>query len=164
MVLFALCLTSASARFYVRIRIQKQFSIDDGVLLFGIACLISAMALLFTFVDKMYLVGALENGIPMVQLPADFIEQAFDFQKLVVIALILTWCSMASVKFSYLFLFKKLINRVRSILIYWWFVVVFNALVAAYGASVYIVACPTFYNIEGRKSLQYATRVALDDS
>ena len=96
----------------------------------------------------MYTVGAVENGTPDIQRPADFIEQAYDFQKFVAIALILTWCSMVSVKFSYLFLFKKLISRVRFIVTYWWFVAVFNALVAAYGVSVYIAACPTFYNIE----------------
>lgn len=111
------------------------------------------MGLLFTFIDKMYLVGATEIGMPGIMLPPDFIEQAFDFQKLVAIALILTWCSIISVKFSYLFLFKRLIDRMPLLLMYWWVVFVFNAITSAYGAAVYIVACPDFYNLKSCKSL-----------
>jgi len=128
--------------------VQKQLSSDDGILLFGIACLIAAMVLLFVFVDKMYMVGATETGMIGVELSLDFIEQAYDFQKLVTVALILTWCSIISVKFSYLFLFKKLINRMRPMIIYWWFTVVFNAMISAYGAAVYVAACPDYYNIK----------------
>ena len=90
LVLFALCLISSCARFYVRIGVQKTFSIDDGVLLFGIGCLIAAMGLLFTFIDKLYLVEVTEAGTLGVVLPPDFLEDAFDFQKLVAVALILT--------------------------------------------------------------------------
>ncbi|KAI9876909.1 MAG: hypothetical protein M1830_005310 [Pleopsidium flavum] len=101
----------------------------------------------------MYLVGATEVGMPGIVLPADFIEQAFDFQKLVAVALILTWCSIVSVKFSYLFLFKRLIDRMPPMVIYWWVVAVFNGMISAYGAAVYIAACPDFYNM---RSLQCA--------
>lgn len=148
-----LCLISASARFYIRIRLQKQFSIDDGILLFGIACLVCAMVLLFTFIDKMYVVGASEAGLPGLVFPLDFLDQAFDFQKLVTVSLILTWCSIVAVKFSYLFLFRKLIDRIRPLVIYWWFVAVFNAMISAYGAAVYIAACPDFYSIEACESM-----------
>ena len=148
LVLFVLCLISSCARFYIRIGVQKNFSLDDGVLLFGVGCLIAAMALLFTFIDKMYLVGATQSDPPGIELPSDFIEEAFVFQKFVTVALILTWCSIVSVKFSYLFLFKKLIDRIRPMIIYWWFVAVFNATISLYGASVYIAACPDFYSLK----------------
>lgn len=126
---------------------QKSFSVDDGVLLFGVSCLIAAMALLFTYVDKLYLVGAVQSGAPGIELPSDFIEEAFLFQKLGAAALILTWCSIVSVKFSYLFLFKKLIDRIPPLIIYWYFVAAFNAAVSAYGAAVYIAACPECYSL-----------------
>ena len=112
------------------------------------------MSLMYTFVDKMYLVGASETGDspPGVPLPSDFIEQAWDFQKLVAVALILTWTAIVTVKFSYLFLFKRLIDRVPYMMTYWWFVVVFNALISVYGAAVYIAACPNFYSIKSCES------------
>lgn len=150
--LFGLCVISASARFYIRIHIQKQLAIEDGILLFGISCLICAMALLFLFLNKMYLIGAAEIQLPGVVLPLDFITQAYDFQKLAAVSLILTWCSIVSVKFSYLFLFRKLIHRMRPMLIYWWFVAVFNAIISVYGTTVYIAACPDFYSPKSSKS------------
>jgi hypothetical protein len=146
-VLFVLCLIVTSVRFYIRICVQQQLSVDDGILLFGILCLISAMAILLTIVDKLYVVGAIENGVPVDQLPSNFIDQAFDCQKFIDIALILSWLSMVSVKYSYLFLFKKLISRVWPMIIVWWFAAVFNGLVPAYGVSIYILICPTFYNL-----------------
>lgn len=97
---------------------QKQLSSDDDILLFGIACLIVVMVLLFVLVDKMYMVEATETEMIGVELSSNFIEQTYDFQKLVTVTLILIWCSIISIKFSYLFLFKKLINRIRSMIIY----------------------------------------------
>ena len=135
---------SVTVRYYVRFFIQKQLSIDDGILLFGILCLISAMVLLFIFVDNLYLVEALEgNNIPS-DLPVDFLQGVSDFERLVVGAMVLTWCAIISVKFSYLFLFRKLIDRVRSIVIYWWVAVVFNALISIYGIIIYAGVRPWY--------------------
>lgn len=156
LVLFIVCLVSACARFYIRIRIQKSFAIDDGILLIGIACLISATAVLFTAFDKMYLVGAAEAGASGLTFPLDFMEQAFDFQKLAVVSLILTWCCIVSVKFSYLLLFRTLADRIRPMAIYWWFAAIFNAIVSAYGAAVYILACPDFYNMKSCMSSRFS--------
>ena len=150
-VLFGLCLVSACARYFIRIRLQKKFSIDDGILLFGIGCLIAAIAVLFTFVDKLYLAEAIESGTPFIELPPDFMEQAYDQHKLSIIVLILTWCSIVSVKFSYLFLFKKLIDRIPRMISYWWCVAAFTAVISAYGASVYVVACPYIYSARSGK-------------
>ena len=151
LVLFAFCMISSCARFYIRIVVQKSFSVDDGVLLFGVGCLIAAIALLFVFIDRMYLVGATEAGTPNIQLPPDFIEEAFAFHKYVTVALILTWCSIVAVKFSYLILFKKLIDRIRPMVVYWWCVASFNAIISAYGASVYVAACPEFNSFKSCK-------------
>lgn len=144
---------SVCARYYIRVYIQKQFSSDDGILLFGVACLIVAIGLLFKFADKMYIVGSQESGdLIGVPLPGDFIEQAYDFQKLVTVALILTWLTIVSVKFSYLFLFRRLIGRMPKLIAYWWFAAVYNAVISTYGAIVYGVECPHFYSLKNCKS------------
>jgi hypothetical protein len=146
--LLIIVLVSATARFYVRIRIQKQVSIDDAFLLFGICCLISALGIIYTISNEMYLVESLLFSVPNLQLPPDWMQQSFDYQKFVTVSLILTWFSIISVKFSFLFLFRKLIDRVRYMVIYWWVVVIFNLAIAGYGASVYILGCPWFYSIK----------------
>ena len=143
-VLFGVCLASVGVRYYVRYFIQKQLSIDDGILLFGILCLISAMVLLFIFVDDLFLVEALEGNTIPASLPVDFLEHVTQFEKLVVGALVLTWCSIISVKFSYLFLFRKLIDRIRPMVLYWWVAVVFNALISIYGIIIYAGVRPWY--------------------
>ena len=146
-------MTSACARYYIRIQVQKEFSSDDGILLFGICCLIVAIGLLLNFVDKMYIVGASESGnLVGVSLPDDFIEQAYDFRKWSTVALVLTWSAIVTVKFSYLFLFRRLVGRMPQMSMYWWFAAAYNGIISIYGAIVYVVACPDFYTIKACES------------
>lgn len=106
--------------------------------------MISAVVLLFIFVDDLFLVEALEGNTIPADLPVDFLQQVFDFEKLVVGALVLTWCAIISVKFSYLFLFRKLIDRIRPMVIYWWVAVIFNALISIYGIVIYAAIRPWY--------------------
>lgn len=154
LVLFAACMTSVCARYFIRIYVQKQFSSDDGVLLFGVACLIVAMGLMLKVKDQMYVVGANETGdLANVPLPEDFLEQSYYFQKIVTVALLLTWFSIVSVKFSYILLFKRLIDRMPNMNTYWWVVAVYNGVISIYGAIVYGVACPYYYSLQGCTTL-----------
>ena len=132
------------ARYYIRIAIQKEFALDDAFLAFGMTCLIAAMVLLHINMDNMYFTETLIyapmklGGPPG---PQD-LNHVFEFRKLVTASLILTWVTMMAVKFSFLALFKRLIDRVHSMIRYWWVVAAFNLAVTGYGASVYIVPCP----------------------
>lgn len=118
---------------------QKQLSLDDGFLLFGICCLTSSFGILFTFIDNMYLAEAMAFGVQVLEVPSDWVQRVLDYHKKTIVNCVLTWCTIASVKFSFLFLFKRLIDRVRPVVIYWWLVVVFNIAVTGYGAAVYIL-------------------------
>jgi hypothetical protein len=148
---FAFCLVSVCARCYVRIRVQKQLSIDDGFLLFGVCCLISAIGVLFTFIDALYMIEALVFGIPNLELPPDWLQRIFHYQKMSAVGYILTWCTIVSVKFSFLFLFKTLITRIRWLVVYWWIVMVFTIAISGYGVAVYIIVCPYFGSMKSRK-------------
>ena len=147
--LFILCLLSVIARFYIRLRIQKQINIDDAFLLFGTGCLIAAIVLLFQYINSMYTAEALVIGLPNVAISPHFIEDALWFHKMITISLILTWWSLMAVKLCFLFLFKKLVERIRPMLVYWWIVTVFNIIVAFHGTGSHTAACPHF---ESRKS------------
>lgn len=135
---------SVGVRYYVRFFIQKQLSVDDGILFFGILCLIASMVLLFIYVDDLFLVEALEGNTIPENLPVNFLKHVLDFEKLVVGAMVLTWCAIISVKFSYLFLFRKLIDRIRPMILYWWVAVAYNALISTYGIVIYAYVRPWY--------------------
>ena len=102
------------------------------------------MVLLFNFIDKMYMFEALISGLPDAEISPDVIGDAYWYHKINDAGLILTWCSLVAVKFCFLILFKKLIDRLRPMIIYWWAVPGFNGLLSAYGVSAFIAACPYF--------------------
>ena len=117
---------------------------DDGFLIFGTACLITAMVLFFLYVDIMYMAQAIVIGLPNVQISSNLIEDSLWFHKLVIISLVLTWWSLMAVKLCFLFLFKKLVDRIKPMLFYWRVATIFNIIVAFYGTASYIAACPRF--------------------
>lgn len=123
---------------------QKQFSIDDGILLFGTLCLITATALLLVFVDRLFLAQALAGDTIPTDLPTNFLHQVLEFEKLATGALVLTWCAVVAVKFSYLFLFRKLIDRLHYMMIYWWVAAVFNGIISIYGLIIYAAIRPWY--------------------
>ncbi|KAF2190001.1 hypothetical protein K469DRAFT_722941 [Zopfia rhizophila CBS 207.26] len=140
--LFAIVLISLILRFLVRIRVQKQFAIDDGFLILGMCCFITAMATMYTTtMDRMYMLVALQTHAPGVIPPQDWLQESYEFHKWVTVVLILAWCAIAAVKFSILFFFKKLIDRFQSLNVFWCITVVFNTGALGYGISVYYV-CP----------------------
>lgn len=93
-------------------------------------------------VERLYLVEALTLKMPGAEIPPDFLQQAYAFHKWITITLMLSWSAIMSVKFSFLFLFRGLIQRIHAMVIYWWLVTGFNVVVLGYGLAVYYVACP----------------------
>lgn len=130
---------------------QKQFSIDDGLVVLGFLLLIAAMGMLYFFVDTMFTSEALLLREGGVELNVDSIQDAFDYQKWAAVTLITTWLIINTVKLSFLSLFRRLVDRMRPMVIYWWFVLVYTIIVGLYGIASYIVPCPTFYNLKACK-------------
>ena len=155
--LFALCIVSVCARYYIRLAVQKEFGLDDAILAFGTACLVAAMAVLYVNMDNMYLTEALTYATSFAFEPQD-LNRVFEFRKLVTASLILTWMAMMAVKFSFLALFRRLIDRIPPLIKYWRIVVAFNLAVTAYGASVYVIACPHFSGMKVGKTEQLGTK------
>ena len=103
------------------------------------------------FMDTLYLFEALAYRVPTLQLPPDWKQRTLNMHQMGTVALILAWCSIASVKFSFLFLFRRLIDRLPNLMIYWWVVVIFNAVVAVYGAAICVLTCPWYYDDRSRE-------------
>ena len=163
--LFALAISAACVRFYIRIGIQKQFAIDDALLLFGILCIAASVGLLFNYIDDLFLVEALEYGDPalLAELPKDWIEDVYHYQERSAIGLMCAWAAIASVKFSFLFFFKRLIDRIQSMTRYWWAVFILNLAIAGYGFAIYILACPHFNSPEICALYSYLISIRLAD-
>ncbi len=66
------------------------------------------------------------------------------YSRLSTIYWVLLWAAMCSVKFSFLFFFKKLIFGLnRTIKIWWWAVFAFTVLTFTYGFIGIVVICPS---------------------
>ena len=101
--------------------------------------------------DKMYLVEALITDLPGIELPADLLQQVNAFHKWISTVSMLCWAAIMAVKFSFLALFRRLIQGIKSLAIYWWIVTLFNIGTLGYGTSVYFAACPHFSGAGSRK-------------
>ncbi|KAL8753060.1 MAG: hypothetical protein Q9184_005536 [Pyrenodesmia sp. 2 TL-2023] len=86
-------------------------------------------------------------GFRIEDMPADsaFLKPVYEYLKWITVNQALAWCSVIAVKFSFLFLFRKLIDRIPRLITYWWFVIAFNVVAFGYGFSTYFLICP-YYN------------------
>lgn len=145
----AICILATLIRFYIRIVHQRSFGWDDSLLLLGLVCLITGMALLYIVMDHMYDAEALVYGDASTfsWASADLglmLERMLKYRQYSAAALSLMWFTICCVKFSFLALFKKLVRQKVTLERYWWFVVAFNVVTAAYGTTVYFLSCPYF--------------------
>lgn len=151
--LLILALVSLLGRLYVRIRIQKKFTIDDGLLVFGNCCLVCALILHFTYMETMYMSLALSFGDIHMEIPPNLLQEVLIYHRVEVASLALSWTTIACVKFSFLALFKRLIDRMPPLISYWWIVVTFNVAVSCYGVAVPSITCPYFSSKKHRKPM-----------
>ncbi|KAL8877830.1 MAG: hypothetical protein Q9198_004230 [Flavoplaca austrocitrina] len=109
-----------------------------------------------TLLDKLYLIfemsaslpDALSIGFSIEDLPKDsaFLRPVYEYLKWITINQALGWCSIVAVKFSFLFLFKKMLDRIPPMITYWWFVVAFTTIAWGYGFSTFFLNCPYYNN------------------
>lgn len=143
-VLLGLNIVAVASRFYIKRRLVEQFAADDVCILLTLAGLIIALVLLWvTYIDDMYLVQALLlNELPIADIPLDIVQRSYHFTKWNAIMLAMTWFSIMFTKFSFLFVFRRLVDRLRFWKIYWWCITGFCAVFLLYGSSQYGWICP----------------------
>ena len=122
-----------------------MFSLDDVFLLTGLACITGMFGLLYGVVDDAYATNAVlqPDGLALA-LQAGFIQKLFRYKKRIDIILMLAWGAILCVKLSYLFLFRKLIDRLRYMRIYWWFVLIYVMGTSGYVFAIYYLVCPYY--------------------
>lgn len=104
------------------------------------------MGLYLTITDDLYMIEAI---IFQGQLPANLsfsnIEDTVNKAHILeTVALELSWTSIFAVKFSFLFFFKTLVNRIRPMTILWQVVVAATTVAWVVGCLCAIMECPYF--------------------
>lgn len=122
-----------TARMAHRLKTRCRLSLEDYVLIVGVACLSAVTGILYRFTRIVYLFEAAAGARP--------IDYIFTIQDIILLeeessvvlisnaGMCLAWTVIYSVKFYFLALFRLLINRVsRRISIYFWVVVAVTTL------------------------------------
>ena len=143
-----------ASRFYIRIGLQREFSIDDAFLVLAICCLICAAVITYSVtLDNLYQAAAMSANLSTiaflkedVSVDPGLLQPIYSYLKWYTVDQTLAWSSIVAVKFSFLFLFRRLINRMPRLITYWWFVIAFNTIAWGYGFSIYFLICPYYNN------------------
>ncbi|PWY71379.1 hypothetical protein BO83DRAFT_427980 [Aspergillus eucalypticola CBS 122712] len=148
-VLLAPAVLGVLMRLFIRFRVQRQrLSVDDWLLVLALCFLLASIVIMYRkVIDPMYLLVAMELGIKDVAVPADIIEVGYVYHEWSAICLTVSWCAFGAVKLSFLFFFKKLIDRIKPWQIYWWAITVYTAAVLIYGSLIFFLSCPYYYDM-----------------
>lgn len=135
-----MAMMATAARSALRLRKHRQLFADDIFLLFACSCLIAATVIMYRIASFLYLYA---DGWWLMQ--TDVLEKRMGWgQRMAFTFIALTWTAIYSVKFSFLWFFRHLIDRVAYMPIYWR--VVAGVTVVGFGFCVVEIAigCPWF--------------------
>jgi len=166
-----LATTLAIYRTYLQLRSHHRLDSDDYCLVFANAALIAVVSYTCANRDQFY--GQVSVSLGISPVPADIIDLFVAYLKLETVMYVLQWCTIYSIKLSYLLFFKKLLVRVRpSIHIWWWIVTVVLGCSAITSIVFPFYICSDFGSdvfevcgIEGlfdRQNIYLHTTIALD--
>lgn len=144
--MLGVCYLAVAARIAIRIKLRRLLSLDDYLLLFGLACLSGAAGLAFRLMRILFLTEVLETDHPI-----DYVftlQDILDFKVAMAVVsslVVLSWTATYAVKLSFLALFRHLISRLsKKITIYYWVIVGFTLLSWAYVVVEPFILCPVF--------------------
>ena len=95
----------------------RRVHADDYFLFLALAALIGSNALFFASLPGLYFFASASTG--QILLPKDFFHAATDTAVLVTTAQILAWITIFAVKFSFLFYFRTLVDRLPRLKMLW---------------------------------------------
>ena len=139
-VLLGIAAVVAGGRVFTRFYNPRSFAVDDGFFCLAIITLIAGTTVLYLDVPYLYLQENVEAGLRAP--PADFVSQLIHDEKLQNAATTLLGTTIMSVKFSFLFFFRHLIQRQKKLLIWWWCIFAFLIPTAAIVIFSDFIACP----------------------
>ena len=142
--LFGLAIIAFIIRSYISVRADKKVHIEDYILLFAVLSLCGATGLAY---------AALEAQYALLQLVLHGFENDLAFELLGEIpriskeenaATTIWWLVIFSVKMAFLFFFRRLIARLRSLRLWWWVACILTMVAALISVAISWLTCPYF--------------------
>lgn len=130
----------AAARVLIRIYYLKRVNVDDYFFIVAIATLIPGAGLFFSYIKTAYAIEAVLDR--KASLPPYFLQTLENAATYAQIAQLLCWITIFSIKFSFLFYFRALVNRLYKMEIWWWCTLVVLVPTAAVSIAGSFIACP----------------------
>ncbi len=113
---------------------------DDCFLFLAVAALAGSAGLFYAAEPGLYMFDAIVAGrlIP----PVDFFQRAVNTATYGTTGLVMGWIAIFAVKFSFLFYFRTLVNRIHNLKTWWWCVFVICIPVAFTNIFGTFIVCP----------------------
>lgn len=127
---FAIAIIITTTRIVLNVRAYQRLRPDDMLLLFACICLTIGTAFSLKHVGNLYFdeIAELNLVVPTYFFNKDNFMDEFSatlnsYRKLYYTFPALTWTTIFFVKFAYLYFFRRLVDRVAGLVLYWKFVV-----------------------------------------
>ncbi|MCJ1476804.1 hypothetical protein MMC13_005473 [Lambiella insularis] len=142
--LFGIAIAAAFLSTIARVRHRNGIGYDDLFLLLACVFLIASTALLYDVAPALYFEEALTLDPISVTFGPDSIAELEWYQKVAYAFLDISTASVYAVKFSFLFFFRALIDRLRGMILYWRVVLGITATAFAFSVSAPFIGCSGF--------------------
>ena len=142
---YGLATLTALSRAAIQLRKHRRFDVDDCLVVFGWIPLTAATAVLSWGASSIYEIESVElNPANLEAIGSNFLELLNTCQVVYHVFITLTWATIISVKFAFLYFFRQLVRQLPKVRIYWIFVIATTSVVSAYCISVAFITCPYF--------------------
>ena len=116
-------MVSASTRLVLQLKTYRRLQVDDCLLIFACVCLTTSTVLGYVNVKSLYWDQALNYNptfpFYLMKEHVDIKAHVITYQRPSYSYPALLWATIFSVKFAYLAFFRRLVDRVRPLIIYW---------------------------------------------
>lgn len=128
----------------IRVRLRQRLELDDGFLLTACICLTATTVLLFDLMPDLYLLQHLGQDSASVSMSSriDVFERIGWIGGMETAYIILLQVVIYSIKASFLSFFRRLIDRLGTIVIYWRVTASITAISFVFGACSTLITCP----------------------
>ena len=145
-ILYTFAVIATLLRGFVRWHYNQLRLIDDGFVVFSVACMTASFGLWITYVHEVYITEALiYSPFTVLGSLSNVVQVAVDIQIFSTAYIVLSVTGIFAIKFSFLFFFRNLVDRIHKLQIYWRCIAIYTAIVWVVSICISPVACP-FYD------------------
>jgi len=167
--LLAIAICGSLFRIGLRIFRLKTFGLDDGFLLLALVALTGACVCMQQLGELLYL--QIYASLHLIQLPKN-VGELLRYHRLLQSASVLEWVAIFSAKISLLLFFRKLVDRIHRLKIFWTVILVLVSILGCICIPLGFLVCSDFSKdflatcspnqIVGRESIYTRASVSID--